>query len=121
MAKLDTRMARKRRHERVRHKVTGEEGRPRFCVFRSAKYIYAQIIDDTAGHTLVAASNLDPEIKAIVEGKDKTESAELIGTVAAKRALDKGISKVVFDRGGYKFHGRVKALAEAARKAGLQF
>lgn len=121
MAKADTRLARKHRHERVRAKLIGAAARPRLCVFRSLKHIYAQVIDDGAGHTLVSASSLDPEIRDKVAGKKKTESAELVGSVVARRALSKGVSQVAFDRGGYKYHGRVKALAEAARKAGLVF
>jgi large subunit ribosomal protein L18 len=121
VAKKDTRLARKRRHARVRNKVSGVSSRPRLCVFRSLKYIYAQVIDDSDGHTIVAASSLDPEIREKVKDKTKVESSELIGTLVAQRALNNGINKTVFDRGGYKYHGRVKALAEAARKAGLEF
>jgi large subunit ribosomal protein L18 len=84
-------------------------------------HIYAQVIDDSKGHTLVSASTLEPEIKGEVQGKAKTAEAEMVGSLVAKRALDKGIKQVVFDRGGYKYHGRVKALAEAARQAGLEF
>ena len=91
------------------------------CVFRSLNHIYAQIIDDSKGHTLVAASTLEPEIKSEAAGKAKTGKAELVGSLIAKRALSKGITQVVFDRGGYKYHGRVKAVAEAARQAGLKF
>jgi len=91
------------------------------CVFRSLNHIYAQVIDDSKGHTLASASTLDPEIKSETEGKVKTAKAELVGSLIAKRALSKGISQVVFDRGGYKYHGRVKALAEAARQVGLKF
>jgi large subunit ribosomal protein L18 len=121
MAKTDTRLGRKRRHARVRDRVNGTATRPRLCVFRSLKYTYAQIIDDSVGHTLASASSLDPEITHKMAGKTKTESSELIGSLVAQRALNKGINRVVFDRGGYKYHGRVKALAEAARKAGLEF
>jgi len=121
MAKAGTRLARKQRHIRIRNKVSGSVIRPRLCVFRSLKYIYAQIIDDSAGNTLVSASSLDTEIKDGLKGKTKAESAEVIGSVVAQRALDKGIKQVVFDRGGYKYHGRVKTLAEAARKSGLEF
>ena len=115
------RTARKLRHTRVRAKVSGTVEKPRLCVFRSLNNIYAQIIDDTAGHTLASAGSLDPEIKGQLTDKNKTESAELIGSLVAKRALNSGISRVVFDRGGYKYHGRVKALADGARKAGLEF
>jgi large subunit ribosomal protein L18 len=91
------------------------------CVFRSLNHIYAQVIDDSQGHTLVAASTLDAEIKKDLKGKSKTSRAELVGLLLAKRAADKGISQVAFDRGGFKYHGRVKALADAARKGGLKF
>ena len=101
--------------------MSGTDSRPRLCVFRSLNHIYAQVIDDSQGHTLVSASTLDPEIKGDTEGKSKTGRAELVGSLLAKRAKDKGISQVAFDRGGYKYHGRVKALAEAARQGGLSF
>jgi len=115
------RLARLRRHARLRATVSGTENKPRLSVFRSLNHIYAQVIDDYKGHTLVSVSTLDKEVRDTVNGKKKTESAELIGNLVAKRALDKGIKRIVFDRGGYKYHGRVKALAEAARKAGLEF
>ena len=121
MAKIDTRLARKRRHVRVRSKLNGTGAKPRLCVFRSLKYIYAQVVDDSIGHTLASASSLDPEIRDKIAAKTKTEGAELVGSVVAQRAMDKGIRQVAFDRGGYKYHGRVKALAEAARKSGLEF
>jgi len=114
-------LARYHRHARVRAKVTGTSSSPRLCVFRSLNHIYAQVIDDSRGHTLVSASTLESEIKSELDGKVKKNQAELVGALVAKRALDKGIKQVVFDRGGYKYHGRVKALAEAARKAGLKF
>jgi large subunit ribosomal protein L18 len=113
--------ARTRRHRRVRQKVSGTADRPRLCVFRSLNHIYAQVIDDSRGHTLVTASTLDAEIAADAKGKKKTARAEMVGTLLAKRAIDKGISQVAFDRGGSRYHGRVKALAEAARKGGLKF
>jgi len=91
------------------------------CVFRSLNHIYAQVIDDYQGHTLISASTLDPETKGEVEGKAKGAKAALIGSLIAKRAISKGINQVVFDRGGYKYHGRVEALAEAARQGGLKF
>ena len=119
--KTDTRLARKRRHIRVRAKVSGTPTRPRLCVFRSLKHIHAQIIDDSAGHTMVSASSLDLEIRDKIAGKKKTENAELVGSLVAQRALNKGIKQIAFDRGGYQYHGRIKALAEAARKAGLDF
>jgi len=117
----DTRLARKRRHARVRSKVSGILAKPRLCVFRSLKYIYAQVIDDADSRTIVSASSLDPEIRDKVKDKNKVEISELVGDLVAQRALNNGITKIVFDRGGYKYHGRVKALAEAARKAGLDF
>ncbi|MFO7152551.1 MAG: 50S ribosomal protein L18 [Bacillota bacterium] len=112
--------ARKRRHKRIRKKVFGTAERPRLNVFRSLKHIYAQIINDEEGRTLVAASTLDPAIRDSVKGCN-IEAAEMVGELIAKRALEKGITKVTFDRGGYLYHGRVKALAEAARRAGLEF
>jgi len=119
MAVLEPRLARKRRHSRVRAKVTGTALRPRLCVFRSLNHIYAQVIDDDKGHTLTSASTLDAEIET--KGKAKTARAELVGSLLAKRAIEQGIQQVVFDRGGYKYHGRVKAFAESARQAGLKF
>jgi len=115
------RLARQRRHARVRKSVHGTQERPRLCVFRSLQHVHAQVIDDTRGHTLVAASTLDPEVRAQLGDKDKTAQAEVVGEVLAKRALEAGITRVVFDRGGYLYHGRVKGLADAARKAGLDF
>ena len=114
-------VARKRRHRRVRKRVVGISQRPRFNVFRSLKHIYAQVIDDTRGHTLAAASTLDPELRDEVKGLTKTEQAKLVGGLLAKRALKRGVKEVAFDRGGYKYHGRVKSLAEAAREEGLEF
>ncbi len=116
-----SRKARIRRHRRVRAKIFGTPERPRLNVFRSLGHIYAQIIDDTVGHTLVAASTIDRELRDQVAGKSKTEAARMVGELVAKRAQAQGIKKVIFDRGGYKFHGRVKALADAAREAGLDF
>lgn len=113
--------ARKRRHRRVRRKVFGTPERPRLNVFRSLRHIYAQVIDDTQGHTLAAASTLDPEVRSEIEGMVPVEQAKVVGRKVAERALAKGIRKVVFDRGGYKYHGRVKALADGAREAGLEF
>ena len=121
MDKSEIRLARQRRHQRVRDKLAGTASRPRLCVFRSLTNIYAQVIDDLKGHTLAAASTLDAEIKGEINGKNKSARAELVGSLVAKRALDTGINQVAFDRGGYKYHGRVKALAEAARKTGLKF
>jgi large subunit ribosomal protein L18 len=121
MTKSYTREARIRRHKRVRQKIGGTDSRPRLCVFRSLNHIYAQVIDDLQGQTLVAASTLDTDIKNDSKKKNKTGRAELVGTLLAKRAVDKGISLVAFDRGGFRYQGRVKALAEAARKGGLKF
>ena len=121
MAKDSPRVARHRRHSRVRAKVKGTSARPRLCVFRSFNHIYAQVIDDSRGHTLLSASTLDPEIRSETAGKVKTDRAKLVGSLVARRALDKGIEQVVFDRGGYKYHGRVKVLAEVARETGLKF
>jgi len=112
---------RKRKHQRVRKKIKGTAERPRLNVFRSLKHIYAQIIDDSQGVTLVAASTLDEALKGKIEYGGNKEAAAEVGKLIAQKALDKGIKKVVFDRGGYLYHGRVKELAEAAREAGLEF
>ncbi|MFC1994055.1 50S ribosomal protein L18 [Chloroflexota bacterium] len=117
----NSRAARTTRHARVRKRVSGTTSRPRLCVFRSLNHIYAQVIDDASGHTIAAASTLDAEVKGALTDKAKKERAELVGALIGKRALGKGISQATFDRGGYKYHGRVKALAEAARTAGLRF
>ena len=109
------------RHTRVRRKVAGTAERPRLCVFRSLKHIYAQVVDDERGVTLAAASSTDSEIRSDNDGKNKTAVSAGVGTLVASRAKDCGITSVVFDRGGYKFHGRVRALAEAAREEGLVF
>jgi len=121
MSKIDTREARNRRHQRVRRKVNGTNLRPRLCVFRSLNHIYAQVVDDVQGHTLVSASTVDPEIRDKTDGKARTNQAEMVGRLLARRAAEKGIDQVAFDRGGYQYHGRVKALAEAAREGGLKF
>jgi len=121
MAKRTPRELRIRRHRRVRKKVNGTPQRPRLCVFRSNMHIYAQIIDDTVGRTLAAASTVEPELRASLTGKTKTERAKAVGAVIAERARAAGIERVVFDRGGFKYHGRVQALADAAREGGLQF
>jgi large subunit ribosomal protein L18 len=118
---IDRNVLRQRRHERARRRLSGAAGRPRLSVFRSLNQIYAQVIDDTGGRTLVAASTLDPEIRERAAGKKKVEASAIVGEVLAQRARAKGITAVVFDRSGYQYHGRVKALAEAARTAGLQF
>lgn len=115
-------VARKRRHERVRKTVSGTPARPRLNVFRSLSHIYAQVIDDTTGHTLVSASSLEKEISSLNGSETtKTKRAVAVGKLVAERALAAGITEVVFDRGGYKYHGRVKALADASREAGLKF
>jgi large subunit ribosomal protein L18 len=121
MSKMTPRDARIRRHHRVRLTLSGTTEQPRLCVFRSLNHIYAQVIDDSEGRTLVSASTVIDELKEKAADKKKIEQAQLVGAKVAKEALDKGIKQVVFDRGGYRYHGRVKALAEAARKAGLKF
>ncbi len=121
MAKVTTRQARLKRHLRVRLKVSGTKERPRLSVFRSLNHIYAQIIDDSEAKTLVSASTLDGEVKEALKDKKKTDEAKVIGKLLAERALSHEIGQVVFDRGGYRYHGRVKALAEGAREAGLKF
>lgn len=113
--------ARKKRHFRVRKKVGGTPGKPRLNVFRSVNHIYAQLIDDYAGITLAAASTLDKELKGKISAGGNVEAAKIVGGLIAKRAADKGVKVVVFDRGGYLYHGRIKALAEAARSGGLEF
>jgi large subunit ribosomal protein L18 len=115
------RAARIRRHTRVRRTLQGTPERPRLSVFRSLNHIYVQIIDDAAGHTLVAASDADADVRKAAAGKKKSEVAALVGEEVAKKAKDKGIKSVVFDRGGFRYQGRVKALGEAARKGGLGF
>lgn len=109
------------RHIRVRKKVSGVAERPRLAVFRSPRHIYAQVIDDARGHTLAAASDVEPQLRKDAEGKQKKGVAELVGTLVAQRAKEAGVTTVVFDRGGFAFHGRVQALADAARKGGLKF
>ena len=109
------------RHARVRKKISGTPEMPRLCVYRSNKSIYAQVIDDTKGITLVSASTLDAAVKGQLEELDKSGAAKLVGKVVAERAMNAGIEKVVFDRGGYLYTGRVAALAEGAREAGLKF
>lgn len=122
MHKIKTRLiSRKRRHRRVRTKVSGTAERPRLNVFRSSKHIYAQVIDDHAGKTLVASSSLDPLLRAEIPRGGNREAARKVGALLARRAVEQGIKDVVFDRGGYLYHGRVKELAEGAREAGLNF
>jgi large subunit ribosomal protein L18 len=122
MANKNTRsVARSRRHVRVRKHVLGSAERPRLSVFRGLSQIYAQVINDQEGHTLTSASTIEQELRAKLEGMNKTEQARLVGRTVAERAKAKGISKVVFDRGGYRYIGRVKALADGAREGGLEF
>ena len=113
--------ARQKRHYRIRNKVSGVANHPRLAVFRSNKHIYAQLIDDKAGHTLAAASTMESEIASKLEHTDTVEAAQAVGEAIAKKALAAGITSCVFDRGGYVFQGKIKALADAAREAGLQF
>lgn len=121
MTKKTRAESRIRRHERVRKNVHGTPDRPRISVFRSLAEIYAQVIDDEAGHTLATASSVDHELRAQMKGLKKTEQAKLVGELVAKRAIEKGVKQVVFDRGGFRYIGRVKALADGARSAGLDF
>ena len=118
---IDKNTERKRRHARVRKRVSGTAEAPRFCVYRSLNHIYVQVIDDVKGVTLVSASTVEKELKAQVAELTKTEAAKLVGKTAAERALEKGVKEVVFDRGGYLYTGRVQAVAEGAREAGLNF
>ena len=121
ITQIDTNKERQRRHTRVRKTVSGTNARPRLCIYRSVSNIYAQIIDDEKGVTLVSASSLEKGIKPKLQGKTKVEQAEIVGTEIAKRALKKGIETVVCDRGGYLYTGRVKKLTDSARAAGLKF
>ena len=109
------------KHRKIRNRFSGTAERPRLAVFRSNNHMYAQIIDDTVGKTLVSASTLDKDVKAELEKTNNVEAATVVGTVVAKKALEKGITTVVYDRGGFVYEGKVKALAEAAREAGLEF
>jgi large subunit ribosomal protein L18 len=122
MGKLNrAQLARKRRHARVRRQVQGTSERPRLNIYRSLNHIYAQIIDDSQGATLLSVSSIDPSLNKSLAGKSRTEQAAVVGKTLAERATEAGISQVVFDRGGYKYHGRVKKLAEASREGGLKF
>lgn len=112
---------RRKKHIRLRNRFAGTAERPRLAVFRSNNHMYAQIIDDSVGHTLAAASTVEKEIKAELENTDTVDAAAYVGTVIAKRAIEKGIKEVVFDRGGFIYQGKVQALADAAREAGLEF
>jgi large subunit ribosomal protein L18 len=117
----DRNALRQRRHARARRRLAGASQRPRLSVFRSLKQIYAQVVDDESGRTMAAASTLDAEVRQRVAGKKKTEAAAVVGEILAQRAKARGITAVVFDRAGYLYHGRIRALAEAARAAGLEF
>lgn len=114
-------VARAKRHYRLRNNISGTAERPRLAVFRSNMHIYAQIIDDTVGNTICSASTLEADVKAKVEKTNDIEAAKVVGETVAKKALEKGITTVVFDRGGFIYHGKIQALADAAREAGLQF
>lgn len=119
--KLTRKESTRRRHSRVRRRVTGTPERPRLAVFRSNQHIYAQVIDDTLQHTLASASTLDPDLKASIDSGSNCDASIQVGKLLAQRSIAKGIKQVVFDRGGSLYHGRVKALADAAREAGLIF
>ena len=121
VSKKSREVVRQTKHRRLRNTLSGTADRPRLAVFRSNNHMYAQIIDDTVGNTLVSASTLDKEVKAELEKTNNVEAAAKLGTVIAKKALDKGISTVVFDRGGFIYQGKIAALADAAREAGLEF
>lgn len=121
VSKKSRKEVRVKKHERLRNRFSGTPERPRLAVFRSNNHMYAQIIDDTVGRTLVSASTVEKAVKSELTHTNDTEAAAYIGTLVAKRALEKGIDKVVFDRGGFLYQGKVQALAEAAREAGLQF
>ena len=121
VSKESSQEVRAKKHMRIRNRFSGTAERPRLAVFRSNKHMYAQIIDDTVGNTLVAASTLEKEIKGELEQTDNVEAAAYLGTVIAKRAIEKGIKEVVFDRGGFIYQGKIAALADAAREAGLEF
>lgn len=121
MAKESRLESRRRRHERVRRKVTGTQGRPRLSVFRSLRHVYAQVIDDVTGRTLVSASTLDAQLRDDIDQLDVHDQAKAVGRAVAERAKAQGIEQVVFDRGGYPYHGRIQAVADGSREAGLVF
>jgi len=121
LTEIDRRLARIKRHKRVRKNISGSSERPRLCIFRSLKHIYAQVIDDKKGTTLVSLSTLDPEIKGKGKFQGNVKAAEMLGNSLVKKLEEKGIKKVVFDRGGYLYHGRVKAVAESTRKGKIVF
>lgn len=118
---IDKNKIRLRKHDRVRKKITGTAERPRLCVFRSSKHIYAQVIDDVSSTTLVAASSLDEALKGKLDYSGNKDAAKEVGKLIGSKAVEKGIKQVVFDRGGYLYHGRIKELADGAREAGLEF
>ncbi|WP_420641953.1 50S ribosomal protein L18 [Candidatus Leptofilum sp.] len=118
---IKSRIARKRRHRRIRNRISGTAERPRLNVFRSLDHIYAQVIDDVAGKTLASASTVDKELRGEMAGKPKKEQATMVGKAVAERAKAAGVSTVLFDRGGYLYHGRIQALANGAREGGLDF
>jgi large subunit ribosomal protein L18 len=119
--RIDKKLNRKKKHLSIRKKISGTSEKPRLAVFKSEKHIYAQIIDDMKGNTIASASTVDKELKKELKKTWNIEAAEKVGELLAKRAVEKGISNVVFDRGGFKYHGRIKSLADSARKAGLKF
>ena len=121
VSKKSRTVVRENKHRKLRNRFSGTAERPRLAVFRSNNHMYAQIIDDTVGKTLVSASTLDKDVKAELEKTNNVEASTVVGTVVAKKALEKGITTVVYDRGGFVYEGKVKALAEAAREAGLEF
>ncbi len=121
IGKVSRTTVRKNKHRKLRNRFTGTTQRPRLAVFRSNNHMYAQIIDDTVGNTLIAASTMEKEVKSQLENTNDKAAAALVGTVIAKKALEKGIKSVVFDRGGFVYQGKVQALADAAREAGLEF
>ena len=121
VSKKSRTVVRENKHRKLRNRFSGTAERPRLAVFRSNNHMYAQIIDDTVGKTLVSASTLDKDVKAELEKTNNVEAATVVGTVVAKKALEKGITTVVYDRGGFVYEGKVEALAEAAREAGLEF
>ena len=121
VSKVSRAKVRTKKHDRMRNRFSGTAERPRLAVFRSNNHIYAQIIDDTVGNTLVAASTMEKDVKDSLEKTNNVEAATAVGTAIAKKALEKGITTVVFDRGGFIYHGKIQALADAAREAGLQF
>jgi len=121
ITKVDKDSKRRKIHVRIRKNIVGSDSRPRFCVYRSLNHIYAQLIDDSKGVTLVACSTVEKDVAKLVANKNKVESAKIVGDIVAKKALQAGITEVVFDRGGYLYTGRIQAVAESAREAGLKF